>query len=170
MESIMNTVKAILIDPVNQTIESVQLDVMDTVSALKQIYKHIGTDEIGHMGLRNGDSAWHDDNGMLRDWNQQHFFLAPFYPEPLAGKFLITRIERGGWNEKLMDRDEWMADCKTDIELVRQAIRWLSPEVVEVTAPMITTFNKDGTSTSETLDGGPDKWTYKDNPAKREQG
>lgn len=156
----MKQCTAILIDPVAKTVTPVQLDPHDNRASphLADLYKLVGTDEVGTSTLQNGDSMWYDDNGLLRDWSAQAFFLAPFCPTPIAGKVIVTRYEPG------LDEDT-LLDCNTDITRLQQAIQWVAPKAVEVPAPTISKQGEDGTMTAPVpLDGGATTWTFANNP------
>lgn len=160
----MKNCKAILIDPFAKTVTALHLSDHDNdpLPLLADLYKLIGTDNLDHNTLQNGDSMWCDDNGLLKDWSTQAFFLAPFCPTPLAGKVVVLRTLPG------IDQDT-MADCKTDIELLRKAIQWVAPKAVEVPAPTISERGEDGTmSAPEPLDGGAATWTYANHPGKEQ--
>lgn len=151
---------AILIDPLAKTVSTVMLAVHDNQSRphLDDLYQLIGTEELGHSTLRNGDSMWYDDNGLLKDWSQQAFCLAPFCDTALAGKIVVTRYQPGAEQDTLLD-------CRTDKIALQQAIQWVAPKAVEVPAPTISETGADGHMTEPVpLDGGAAVWTFADNP------
>lgn len=87
-------VKAILIDPFNQTITEVEYD---ADGSYKQIYDFIGAQPFTSIAVTpefDGDRLFLDDEGLYRD--HQRFFSIGDYPNPLAGKGLILGQNRAG--------------------------------------------------------------------------
>lgn len=157
------TRSAILIDPVARSVTALQLAVHDNAAMphLQDLYTLLGTDELGHSRLPNGDSMWYDDNGLLKDWGAQAFCLAPFCETALAGRVVVTRYLPG------IDEDE-LLDCRTDLALLQQAIQWIAPKAVEVPAPTVSSSRADGTMSEPVpVDGGAPVWTFADHPGKR---
>ena len=153
----MTQVKAILIDPFERTVTAIEITSTTDVKAhLRELHALIGTDEISMQMVPGRDCMWFDDNGMLRDWDKQAFCLAPFYPEPLANRLVITRYTNMGLD------DEAAIDCQMDIDQLRQAIQWVAPKSVEVTAPYVVSLD---TGEKSSLYGGPEVWTHKDHPS-----
>ena len=157
----MKTATAILIDPALKRVETVKLTAHSTDSRahLQEIYALVGTEEVGHMILPNGDSAWGDDNGLLKDWRTQSFFLMPLYAGPLAGRYVITRYvmnAKGGDN---------LADCHTDAVQLFIDTQWMTPNEVVIPAPTISKMGEDGKMSEPVpLGGGPATWTLDHNP------
>lgn len=118
----MKMINAILIDPVARTVTTVQVDA-DTPNQLEQMYKLIGCELVEAVNLPNGDTGWIDEEGLLH--GPQGFFEMPYYPQPLAGRCLITGTE---WN----DEGDVMVDAKTTIESIEKDIQYWTPMDLKV--------------------------------------
>lgn len=81
--------KAILIDPYEQTIKQV-----DYNGDFRQIYDLIEVDTFDVARINNGDGIFVDDNGLYNA--PTHFFEHADYPQPLAGKGLIIGCDAEG--------------------------------------------------------------------------
>lgn len=168
----MKTVRAILIDPARRAIEPIQLtDTRDIMAFLRELYGIIGTDEITATRLPNGDSAWYDDNGLLRPWDKSHFFTMPPFVGSLVGRWVImrSRDRHDIQDDELIEWTE-MLDCQTRIDELAALVRWIEPQNAAAPAPTMQRMNLDGTPAGpvEKLDpAGPRIWTYNDNPGNR---
>jgi hypothetical protein len=74
--------KALLINPIDKTIEEVEYD-----GDYKQIYKYIDASPFGVVDIPNDDTIYIDDEGLYKD--NQHFFIHKDVPTPLGGKALV---------------------------------------------------------------------------------
>lgn len=81
--------RAILIDPINETIEEVEYN-----GDYKQIYKHIDASTFGVVDIPNDDTIFIDDEGLLKDNN--HFFIHKDAYTPIGGKGLVLGIDDRG--------------------------------------------------------------------------
>lgn len=81
--------KAILIDPHDETVSTVQYD-----GNYQSIYKLIGCDTFDVVSLDDTNSLYIDDEGLFRP--DQKFFWAKGWPHPLAGKALILGTTEDG--------------------------------------------------------------------------
>lgn len=84
--------QALLIDPANQTVTTVELP--DTGDKLPAIYKHLQCDTFDAATLPNGDTVYVDDEGLLKPL--QHFFAVRGMPEPFAGRGLVVGTDNRG--------------------------------------------------------------------------
>jgi hypothetical protein len=88
-----NTIKrAILIDPFTQTITEVKM--VDT--KLQTIYALIGCDLITITSLAEGIDMILDDEGLLKDRENQAYFKFGITSQPFAGKALIVATDGEG--------------------------------------------------------------------------
>jgi hypothetical protein len=74
--------KALLINPIDKTIEEVEYD-----GDYKQIYKYIDASPFGVVDIPNDDTIYIDDEGLFKD--KQHFFIHKDVPTPLGGMALV---------------------------------------------------------------------------------
>lgn len=84
--------QALLIDPANQTITTVELP--DTGDKLPAMNEHLQCDMFDVVTLPNGDTVYVDDEGLLKPL--QHFFAVRGMPEPLAGRGLVVGTDNRG--------------------------------------------------------------------------
>ena len=78
-------IKAILIDPFNETIMNVTL--VDT--KLQTIYALLGCNIITITNLQAGIDMVLDDEGLLKDKESQAYFKFGLHSQPFAGKALV---------------------------------------------------------------------------------
>lgn len=148
--------KALLIDPENRTFT--QVGTTGDTKGPQGLYDLLGVDLVTRIDLGSGYSLWLDDEGLLKDWDEQYFCLTPFYPEPLAGRLLLVK-------ERDMGDGDFEAVDHTlspeTIDFLQYATRWLDPRTVEVSAPSITTMDEHGNASTEYMGGdGTGKLTY----------
>ena len=106
-----NPCKAILIDPVTETITEVEWN-----GDFHHIYKLIDCDTYDVARInREGDGIFVDDEGLFKE--RQFFFWHSDYPQPLAGKGLLLGCD---------DQGESVAP-HTTIEEVRSKVRFVIP-------------------------------------------
>lgn len=152
--------KAILIDPFKKSVEAITYSEQATHDFLDYLYKIIGTEELSCSVLSNGDTAWYDDNGLRKPWEQQAFFQFFGFPYPVTGRWFIMRLEGG------MDRDTHY-DCRTTLADLA-SLTWVIPKDVVVPAPHFIKYDKDGHITEQgPVDGGSPVWDYNNQPAGR---
>ena len=84
--------RAILIDPFNETITEVKM--VDT--KLQTIYALIGCDLITITSLAEGVDMILDDEGLLKDSENQAYFKFGIGSQPFAGKALIISTDGEG--------------------------------------------------------------------------
>lgn len=119
--------KAVLIDPENQTVTDVEIE----AGNLEQIYKLMDCRLVDFVQLYpNGDGVFIDDEGMLIE--EQHFFHHINYDHSLAGKALL--VGTGNEGETIApDRDAvetyGHVTFLGDREKVVQIMRTISPLV-----------------------------------------
>lgn len=82
--------KAILIDPVEQTIEMVDRDFAD----FREIQRTIECSAFTTAGYIGTDCVYCDDEGLLKP--NLMFTLMDHYPQPLAGKIVILGTDDEG--------------------------------------------------------------------------
>lgn len=84
--------RAILIDPFDQTVTEV-----DYSGDFKQIHELLNIRSFTLVSdFAGGNDIYVDDNGLAVDFENQAFFIAKGYPEPLAGKGLILGVTPDG--------------------------------------------------------------------------
>ncbi len=105
---------------INPQLHTVTAAAFSEVEQLAQFYLAIGCSCVTALQLPNGDTAWGDDEGLLV--REPSFFRQrSWYPEPLAGIWIVT-------GTKWIGGDDQLADCLTTVEEVQEAIRFLSPQ------------------------------------------
>jgi hypothetical protein len=97
--------KAILIDPFEQTVKEV-----DYSGDFRDIYKLIDAECFDCARIKGTDGIFVDDEGLLNA--PTHFFEHSEYPSPLAGKGLIVGCDEEGES----------ADCKTTLDEVKAKV------------------------------------------------
>jgi hypothetical protein len=97
--------KAILIDPFEQTVKEVQYS-----GDFNQIYDLIEAETFDVARISRGDGIFVDDEGLLNA--PTHFFEHSEYHSPLAGKGLIVGCDEGGES----------VDCKTTLDEVKAKV------------------------------------------------
>lgn len=97
--------KAILIDPFEQTVKEVQYS-----GDFNQIYDLIDAQTFDVARIGRGDGIFVDDEGLLNA--PTHFFEHSEYPSPLAGKGLIVGCDHQGES----------VSCKTTVEEVKAKV------------------------------------------------
>lgn len=85
-------IRAILIDPFTETITEVKM--VDT--KLQTIYNLIGCDIITITNLANGTDMILDDEGLLKNSENQAYFKFGIGSQPFAGKALIVATNDEG--------------------------------------------------------------------------
>ncbi|MFN3886120.1 MAG: hypothetical protein ACK4MG_04105 [Aquabacterium sp.] len=155
-------VRAVLIDPFARKVTFTRTT--GRLDGPHGLYQLIGCEyaeavSVGDMGRGAGRVrmvAWIDEEGLLKDWDEQAFSLTPFYPEPLAGRVVLMAEQPG--TQTPVD----VPFAESGLAMIAAAVMWLHPKSVEVTAPYIETMGADGHVQREplgnqTADG---KWTY----------
>ena len=123
----------ILINPESRTITAKQgfnyskdedVSTMDIIKMNMGLYK----DPVDFIRLHDGEILIVDDNGRFRE--EQHQFISPFYPEPLIGVAVLTRIVNPGTDQECFATPKnWTAETLTDeIIWVDDAVR-LEPQL-----------------------------------------
>jgi hypothetical protein len=84
--------RAILIDPFTETI--IEVKMVDT--KIQTIYALLGCDVITMTGLANGIDMILDDEGLLKDSENQAYFKFGIASQPFAGKALIVATDDEG--------------------------------------------------------------------------
>ena len=93
----------IIINPESRTItanrgfnysKDEDVSTMDIIKMNMGIYK----DPVNFIRLPDGETLIVDDNGRHRE--EQHQFISPFYPEPLIGVAVLTRIANPGTEQE----------------------------------------------------------------------
>ena len=105
--------RAILIDPFNQTVTQIEYD-----GNFESIYKLIDADCFDCARITKMDGIFVDDGGLLKD--PTHFFLHSEYPSPLAGKGLIVGCDYNGDS----------ADTATNAEETKAKVRFFTIDQV----------------------------------------
>jgi hypothetical protein len=150
------TLKAVLIDPQAREIRVVDVDNASDGSSLQAMYKLIGctTVEVVRLGNVQGQpvEGWVDEEGLLVDWDLQHFFCFGSDPVPtVAGRMLVLShdADNGACVELEPDAFGFV------LSQLRRTVRWLEPRQVKVPAPHL-----DG----EPIVPGVAWWTYEEQP------
>jgi hypothetical protein len=108
--------KAYLINPFDQTVTQV-----DFTGNYKNIYTHIQADMFTTVEMNEQmDTVWIDDEGLLKDLENQAFFTIKGYKQPLAGRGLVLGCDDEGVS----------VEPKISIEEVILSVKFLS--LVEV--------------------------------------
>ena len=143
-----NTIRAILVNPIAKTVTEIQmLNDFDNMKA-----EHIGCELAEVMDFGEGVDAWIDEEGMLKNWDDQGFTKFAGVVT-LAGNVVLTGRKNGD-----------MAALPDHItaELVRDMAVFVPPKAVRVPGTKITTIEPDGTLKTESI--GPEELTYENQP------
>ena len=108
----------IIINPESRTITAKQgfnyskdedVSTMDIFKMNMGLYK----DPVDFLSLPDGEILIVDDNGRYRE--EQHQFISPFYPEPLIGVAVLTRIANPGTDQECFATPKnWTVETLTD--------------------------------------------------------
>ena len=123
----------IIINPESRTITAKQGfnyseeedgNTMDIIKMNMGLYK----DPVDFIRLHDGEILIVDDNGRYRE--EQHQFISPFYPEPLIGVAVLTRIANPGTDQECFATPKnWTVETLTDeVIWVDDAVR-LEPQL-----------------------------------------
>jgi|TARA_X000001382_G_C3136599_1_gene168134 hypothetical protein len=123
----------IIINPESRTITAKQgfnyskdedVRTMDIFKMNMGLYK----DPVDFLSLPDGEILIVDDNGRYRE--EQHQFISPFYPEPLIGVAVLTRIANPGTDQECFATPKnWTVETLTDeVIWVDDAVR-LEPQL-----------------------------------------
>ena len=123
----------IIINPESRTITAKQgfnyskdedVSTMDIIKMNMGLYK----DPVDFLSLPDGEILIVDDNGRYRE--EQHQFISPFYPEPLIGVAVLTRIANPGTDQECFATPKnWTVETLTDeVIWVDDAVR-LEPQL-----------------------------------------
>ena len=123
----------IIINPESRTITAKQgfnyskdedVSTMDIIKMNMGLYK----DPVNFIRLHDGEILIVDDNGRYRE--EQDQFISPFYPEPLIGVAVLTRIANPGTDQECFATPKnWTAETLTDeVIWVDDAVR-LEPQL-----------------------------------------
>jgi len=129
----------IIIDPESRTITAKQgfnysqeedvrtMDIIKMNMGLGNVFqKH--KDPVKFISLPDGETLIVDDNGRHRE--EQHQFISPFYPEPLIGVAVLTRIANPGTEQECFATPKnWTVETLTnEVIWVDDAVR-LEPQL-----------------------------------------
>jgi len=97
---------------------------MDIIKMNMGLYK----DPVDFIRLHDGEILIVDDNGRYRE--EQDQFISPFYPEPLIGVAVLTRIANPGTDQECFATPKnWTVETLTDeVIWVDDAVR-LEPQL-----------------------------------------
>lgn len=123
----------IIINPESRTITAKQgfnyskdedVSTMDIIKMNMGLYK----DPVDFLSLPDGELLILDDNGRYRE--EQDQFISPFYPEPLIGVAVLTRIANPGTDQECFATPKnWTVETLTDeVIWVDDAVR-LEPQL-----------------------------------------
>ena len=123
----------IIINPESRTITAKQgfnyskdedVSTMDIIKMNMGLYK----DPVDFIRLPDGEILIVDDNGRYRE--EQHQFISPFYPEPLIGVAVLTRIANPGTEQECFATPKnWTVETLTaEVIWVDDAVR-LEPQL-----------------------------------------
>jgi len=108
----------IIINPESRTITAKQgfnyskdedVSTMDIIKMNMGLYK----DPVDFIRLPDGEILIVDDNGRYRE--EQDQFISPFYPEPLIGVAVLTRIANPGTDQECFATPKnWTVETLTD--------------------------------------------------------
>jgi hypothetical protein len=123
----------IIINPESRTITAKQGfnyseqedgNTMDIIKMNMGLYK----DPVDFIRLHDGEILIVDDNGRYRE--EQDQFISPFYPEPLIGVAVLTRIANPGTDQECFATPKnWTVETLTDeVIWVDDAVR-LEPQL-----------------------------------------
>ena len=123
----------IIINPESRTITAKQgfnyskdedVSTMDIIKMNMGLYK----DPVNFIRLHDGEILIVDDNGRYRE--EQDQFISPFYPEPLIGVAVLTRIANPGTDQECFATPKnWTVETLTDeVIWVDDAVR-LEPQL-----------------------------------------
>jgi len=108
----------IIINPESRTITAKQgfnyskdedVSTMDIIKMNMGLYK----DPVDFLSLPDGELLILDDNGRYRE--EQDQFISPFYPEPLIGVAVLTRIANPGTDQECFATPKnWTVETLTD--------------------------------------------------------
>ena len=108
----------IIINPESRTITAKQgfnyskdedVSTMDIIKMNMGLYK----DPVDFIRLPDGEILIVDDNGRYRE--EQDQFISPFYPEPLIGVAVLTRIANPGTEQECFATPKnWTVETLTD--------------------------------------------------------
>ena len=143
----MNTIKAILIDPFNKTVTAI--DMPNDFDAMKSDFIKCDLAEAVEFG--EGVTGWIDEEGLLKNWDDQAFTLISG-SVTLAGRIVLTGSDDEG---DMADLPEGI-----DLEFVTSMadFKFIPPQEVRVPGSKFITINPDGTEEVTPL--GPDVLTY----------
>lgn len=157
----ITNLKAIIIDPVNQTVDYCDVERNEDGSTydglVDLIFKH--HEEAGliqHISVGAGHGLYMDEEGILCDWDNQGFFClrnGDAMTQPFAGVAILVSDTPDGDT----------ADCLLPLSLIRDSVQWVEPKDVRVPAPVMTSIDKHGNE-QRTLLAGVEEWTYANQP------
>lgn len=141
----MSYIKAIVINPILKTV--VAVDMPNDFNTMKRDYLKCDTAEVIDLG--SNVDAWIDEEGTLKDWDEQGF-------TNLAGAIQLAGIIVLCGR----DRNNDMADLPEDIDLefVRGMAIWIPATQVKLRGTTVTFMGADGKP--ETVACGPEVRTY----------
>ena len=128
-----NGFEYIIINPESRTITTKRgfnyskdegVSTMDIIKMNMGLYK----DPVNFIRLPDGETLIVDDNGRYRE--EQDQFISPFYPEPLIGVAVLTRIANPGTDQECFATPKnWTVETLTDeVIWVDDAVR-LEPQL-----------------------------------------
>jgi len=85
--------RAILIDPVEKTITEIE-----TTGEYQELLSILDIQIIDIVRLNATESLWVNDEGLLKDPEDQTFFMLKYYPQPIEGRGLILGNDEEGEN------------------------------------------------------------------------
>ena len=119
-------IRAILIDPFAENVSEVQVQ-----NNLQGYYNAIGCDTITITGLSFGKNSLDmilDDEGLLKDSENQRYFKYKLFSQPFAGRALLVSSDKQG-NTISAPHDVYP-------EHVERDIIWYKPQMAELNESM----------------------------------
>ena len=154
------TISAIIIDPATRTVRQEQLT-SDLNGELYHALKRavFGDNETGHgyiehISLGADHGIYIDEEGVLKPWDEQHFFRLG-ENLTIAGRAVLVKDTPDGDS----------ADCELSIDYVTAPITWMEAKDVRVPAPFMETFNPKTGQVERELLAGVEFWTYDNQPS-----
>lgn len=154
----MNTIKAIFINAKDRTIEYIEIPqgkVYDTVRSLVFKDQELGYLEAYRVGANH--HIYIDEEGVLKDWDQQHFFMFRVPPKGVCFAGNAVMLQEDG-----MGADKSVG---LPISMVRETVHWITPQEAHFPAPMITTWDANNQPITTPMEPGVTEWTYNSRPA-----
>lgn len=130
----MATLKCVLVDADNKSIEKIDLECANMDDCLEDISRVLGCDGVEHIEIDENNSLYLDSHGLLK--KHESYIHIKDYPSLLPPKILIIGFDNSDDYEQGISDDSGYKDTSMSVEDIKDMVMFLNKTEAKAFASM----------------------------------